>query len=133
MLTAPMYQLCNNERTNTCVRRRDAVEDGNVCTMSAEANLRATERQESREHSAPRVGRGPKPARPVAAVDTLTDRQLEVFRLIGDGLSTAQIANRLHISVHTIETHRENLKHKLNCDCARELARRAVLWVSQQH
>ncbi len=65
-------------------------------------------------------------------VVSLTDRQLEIFRLIGGGLSTSQIANRLHISVHTVETHRENIKHKLGCECSRELNRRAILWVSGQ-
>ena len=66
-------------------------------------------------------------------VGSLTDRQLEIFRLIGQGMSTSQIAHRLHISVHTVETHRENIKHKLSCECSRELNRRAILWVSVQH
>ena len=66
-------------------------------------------------------------------VGSLTDRQLEIFRLIGGGMSTSQIANRLHISVHTVETHRENIKHKLSCECSRDLNRRAILWVSGQH
>jgi DNA-binding NarL/FixJ family response regulator len=65
-------------------------------------------------------------------VGSLTDRQLEIFRLIGGGLSTSQIANRLHISVHTVETHRENIKHKLGCECSRDLNRRAILWVLGQ-
>lgn len=67
------------------------------------------------------------------SVAALTDRQLEIFRLIGDGFGTSQIAERLHISVHTVETHRENIKHKLQCECARELTHRAILWVSEQH
>lgn len=65
-------------------------------------------------------------------IDTLTDRQLEVFRLIGDGLSAHQIAARLHISVHTVETHRENIKRKLHVITVSELTRRAVLWVAEQ-
>jgi len=65
-------------------------------------------------------------------IDTLTDRQLEIFRLIGSGLSAHQIADRLHISVHTVETHRENIKRKLNVETASELTRRAVLWVAEQ-
>ena len=63
-------------------------------------------------------------------VDTLTDRQLEVFRMIGNGLNVNQIATRLHLSVHTVETHRENIKRKLNVSSLSELARRAVLWAS---
>lgn len=65
-------------------------------------------------------------------VETLTDRQLEVFRLIGEGLSSQKIARRLHISIHTVETHRENIKNKLDVGSAAELARRAVLWSTQQ-
>lgn len=65
-------------------------------------------------------------------IDTLTDRQLEVFRLIGEGLTAGQIANRLHISVHTVETHRENIKRKLNVNTVSELTRRAVLWLAEQ-
>lgn len=65
-------------------------------------------------------------------IDTLTDRQLEVFRLIGEGLTAQRIGNRLHISVHTVETHRENIKRKLNVDTMSELTRRAVLWLSKQ-
>lgn len=64
-------------------------------------------------------------------IDGLTDRQLEIFRLIGEGKSAAQIAKRLHISVHTVETHRENIKRKLNIGTGSELTRRAVLWHSE--
>ena len=62
-------------------------------------------------------------------IDTLTNRQLEIFRLIGEGKSTSQIAEQLHISVHTVETHRENIKRKLNASNASELSRQAVQWV----
>ena len=62
-------------------------------------------------------------------VESLTDRQLQIFRLLGDGQTAQQIAKRLHISVHTVETHRENIKHKLNVHTVSELTRRAVLWV----
>jgi DNA-binding NarL/FixJ family response regulator len=61
-------------------------------------------------------------------IETLTDRQLEVFRLTGQGLTASQIAKRLHISVHTVETHRENIKRKLDVTSASELTRLAVLW-----
>lgn len=65
-------------------------------------------------------------------VETLTDRQLEVFRLIGECLTAQKIATRLHISVHTVETHRENIKRKLKVDTVNELTRRAVLWIAEQ-
>jgi len=62
-------------------------------------------------------------------VDTLSDRELEVFSLIGRGLTTREIANRLHLSVKTIETHREHLRSKLNISSSAELMRHAVQWV----
>lgn len=65
-------------------------------------------------------------------IESLTDRQLEIFRLIGEGCSARKIATRLHISVHTVETHRENIKRKLNVNTIAELTRHAVLWVSEQ-
>jgi DNA-binding NarL/FixJ family response regulator len=64
-------------------------------------------------------------------VESLTDRQLEVFRLIAEGLTSAQIATSLYISVHTVETHRENIKRKLNIRTAGELTRLAVLWSTE--
>lgn len=79
------------------------------------------------------LGRTVRGAAPASdPVDTLTDRQLTVFRLIGEGHSAHEIASRLHISVHTVDTHRENIKRKLNVDTGRELNRRAVLWLSEQ-
>ena len=63
------------------------------------------------------------------SVDRLSDRELEVFELIGNGLGTRQIAERLHLSVKTIETHREHIKDKLNLHNSAELARNAVHWV----
>lgn len=63
---------------------------------------------------------------------SLTDRQLEIFRLIGQGLTAQHIADRLHLSIHTVETHRENIKRKLNVGTVSELTCRAVLWVSEQ-
>lgn len=63
-------------------------------------------------------------------IDTLTDRQLEVFRLMGHGKTATEIAKRLHISVHTVETHRDNIKQKLDIASLSELNRFAVLWES---
>ena len=58
----------------------------------------------------------------------LTDRELEVFELIGKGVSTAGIAERLGVSVKTIETYRSNIKTKLNLKDAAELVRFATSW-----
>lgn len=59
----------------------------------------------------------------------LSDRELEVFTLIGQGVTTRQIAERLKISTKTVETHRENIKAKLSLKTGMELTRRAVQWV----
>jgi DNA-binding NarL/FixJ family response regulator len=63
-----------------------------------------------------------------APIDRLSDRELEVFRLIGQGQSTSQIAEKLCLSVKTIETYREHLKQKLNLKSGLELMRHAVEW-----
>lgn len=62
-------------------------------------------------------------------IDALTDRELEVYRLIGNGLSTREIAERLGLSIKTIESHRENVKAKLRLKSATELTHNAVQWV----
>lgn len=62
-------------------------------------------------------------------VQSLSDRELEVFHLIGSGESTRKIAKRLCISIKTVETHRENIKRKLGVDNAAELTRYAIAWV----
>jgi DNA-binding NarL/FixJ family response regulator len=62
-------------------------------------------------------------------LEALSDRELQVFRLIGQGRSTRQIAETLHLSIKTIETHREHLKQKLMVGSATELAHRATQWV----
>jgi DNA-binding NarL/FixJ family response regulator len=59
-------------------------------------------------------------------LEELSDRELEVFRLIGDGVSTSQIAQRLCLSVKTIETYREKLKQKLNLSSGAELLQHAI-------
>lgn len=62
-------------------------------------------------------------------IEQLTDRELEVFRMIGQGLTSGTIASRIHVSTHTIDTHRENIKRKLGAKNAAELTREAVRWV----
>jgi len=62
-------------------------------------------------------------------IERLTDRELEIFRMIGEGLTTSAIANRLFLSTHTIDTHRENIKRKLGAKNAGELNRQAVQWL----
>ena len=65
-------------------------------------------------------------------IETLTDRELEVFRLIGEGHSTRQIAGQLHLSVRTVEAYREYIKAKLNLKNATELVQHAFHWVHHE-
>lgn len=66
---------------------------------------------------------------PLKEIDTLSDRELEVFSLIGHGFSTNKIAGQLNLSEKTIETYRAHIKEKLNLDDAASLTRAAVYWV----
>ena len=61
-------------------------------------------------------------------VTELTDRELEVFRLIGEGHSTRQIAEELHLSVKTVESYQAHIKEKLSLKSARELVQYAIQW-----
>ncbi len=70
-----------------------------------------------------------KPKVVASPIEHLTDRELEVFRLIGEGRSTRQIANELHLSVRTVEAYREYIKTKLNLKNSTELVQHAFHWV----
>ena len=65
-------------------------------------------------------------------VRQLSDREFEVFRLIGQGIGTRAIAEQLHLSVKTVEVHRANIKGKLGLATATELVRQAVRWLDSQ-
>jgi len=69
------------------------------------------------------------PADGGSPVDRLSDRELEVFGLIGRGLGTGEIARRLHLSPKTIETYRAHIKQKLNLADAAELLQHAIYYV----
>ena len=62
-------------------------------------------------------------------IDSLTDRELQVFQLIGQGLTTKQIARKLDLSHKTIEAHRERIKTKLGINSSTQLSRHATQWV----
>ncbi len=66
-------------------------------------------------------------------VATLSDRELQVFQLIGEGLSTVQIADKLQVSPKTVESHRKTIKQKLNVHSSAQLSRRAFQWVMEKH
>lgn len=65
-------------------------------------------------------------------IEGLSNRELQVFEMIGQGLGTKQIAQRLHLSHKTVETHREKIKTKLNLSNSAELSRRATQWVLEK-
>lgn len=67
------------------------------------------------------------------SIENLSDRELEVFEFIGRGLTTRQIAGKLHLSVKTVETHREHIKTKLNLKNSTELTRHAVRWILENN
>lgn len=60
--------------------------------------------------------------------EALTDRELQIFQLVGRGKSTREIANELNVSVHTIDSHREHIRAKLDLRTGTELIQRAVQW-----
>ncbi len=66
-------------------------------------------------------------------IDTLSNRELEVFEMIGQGISTQQIARKLRLSPRTIESHRKNIKTKLNLPNSAQLSRSAFQWVQENH
>jgi DNA-binding NarL/FixJ family response regulator len=65
-------------------------------------------------------------------LEKLSDREIEVFRLMGEGRSTRQIAEELHVSVKTVETHRAHIKQKLHLRTGAELLKHAVQWVQHR-
>ena len=69
-----------------------------------------------------------RPRAEFSEISELTDRELEVFRLIGEGLGTRQIAGSLHLSVKTVESYQAHIKEKLSLRSARELVQHAVQW-----
>lgn len=66
------------------------------------------------------------------AIDSLSDREMEVFQLIGNGFGTRQIAAQLGLSVKTIDSYREHLKSKLALSNTSELVRHAIQWARNE-
>jgi DNA-binding CsgD family transcriptional regulator len=76
------------------------------------------------------VGAGERPLG--SPLDHLADRELETFELLGQGLTTRQIAKKMQVKPKTVETYRARLKEKLNLASATELLQRAVQWQGEQ-
>ena len=64
-------------------------------------------------------------------IEKLSDREMHIFHLLGSGLGNTQIAHSLHLSVKTIESHRENIKRKLDLSCSRDLVACAKNYVEE--
>jgi DNA-binding NarL/FixJ family response regulator len=75
---------------------------------------------------------GRKPRGSSSPIEKLTDREFEVFQLIGQGKSTRDIAEQLHLSSKTVDVHRSHIKEKLELKDATALIRHAVRWVETQ-
>ena len=71
---------------------------------------------------------GGQPRRPVDSVHKLSDREFEVFQLLGDGKSTNQIADSLHISTKTVDVHKSHIREKLKLADSSAVLRHAIRW-----
>jgi DNA-binding NarL/FixJ family response regulator len=76
-----------------------------------------------------RIGGNVTEGKITSLAERLSNRELEIFQLIGDGYATQEIARRLHLSSKTVASHREHIKEKLNLRTSEELARFAIHWL----
>jgi len=74
---------------------------------------------------------GSRTSQPVSPIETLSDRELEVFRMLGEGKATRQIAEELNLTITTINSFRNRIKEKLNLKNSTELILHAVQWVRE--
>jgi DNA-binding NarL/FixJ family response regulator len=65
-------------------------------------------------------------------LEQLSDREFEVFELIGQGKATREIADHLHLSVKTVEVHRANIRKKLKLASGTDVVHQAIRWVEAQ-
>jgi DNA-binding CsgD family transcriptional regulator len=65
-------------------------------------------------------------------MESLSDRELEVFHLLGRGMETRQVAESLHVSIKTVQAYCARIKQKLKLSTATELLREAVRWQQEQ-
>ena len=77
------------------------------------------------------LARGSESADKFDTISSLSDRQLQIFTLIGKGLGTVEIASKLNLSIKTIDTHKENIKSKLHCASSAELRQMAIEWTNK--
>ena len=89
-----------------------------------------SENEKSRQEEVAKNKNRQKENEPFDLISTLSDRQLQIFTLIGKGLGTVEIAEKLTLSIKTIDTHKENMKNKLHCESSAELRKMAIEWAS---
>ena len=112
-----MGYINKRESTRTIVEALRVIRDGGVYLSERMKDLLLQRR----------VGARTAPVK--TAIETLSNRELEVFRMIGNGMTTAEISQSFHLSVKTIETHRQRIKTKLQLGDANKLVREATQWV----
>jgi DNA-binding NarL/FixJ family response regulator len=102
---------------------RDIVKDGiYVSREVALSGFRKSLRRRLKNSRSPRSAN---------RLENLSDREMHIFQLVGSGLGTREIAQSLHLSVKTVESHRENIKHKLRLTSGAQLCERAAKWVAE--
>ena len=110
-----MKQVAAEELTNAL----DKIFNGGIY-MSEEMSSRMLQQA---------MGKGPKGEQ--SPMDVLSDRELEVFELTGAGLSTKEIAEKIHVSAKTVETYKARLREKLGYESGHELTRAAIKWTDK--
>jgi len=114
-----MGYVCKHEAANRIVDAIHTVQKGDIYLS---------------QHLATKLLRkatGKQPLTDADPTERLSDRELEVFELLGQGKTINEIADHLHLSPKTIETYRAHLKEKLRIETSQQLARRAFHWVEQ--
>ncbi len=117
-LAGALAYIMKSEAPETILKALQSVRKGNTF-VSARISMQAME-EGSDSSNSPKTSFG---------TNRLTNRENQVFQLIGLGYQTRQIAIRLGIGVKTVETHRENIKNKLGLEHSAALVREAVVWV----
>ncbi len=112
--------ISKHEEPEAVIKALRTVLDGKLY-LSEEMQTRRDIREPSREDETSYEG-----------IELLSDRELQIFELIGQGLSTKKIATHLVRSPKTIETHRDRIKVKLGIQSTQELSRRAFLWSERE-
>ena len=95
--------------------------------MQGNIYLSEAEKKRIDEHA---ENKNKKDSEPFDLISLLSDRQLQIFTLLGKGLGSVEIAEKLSLSIKTIDTHKENMKNKLHCDSSAELRKMAIEWAS---